>query len=135
MQFGWNFLFLRFYQEIKKLIWYFNYNIIMILICQTWMKFCKQFIYFIFSHTHTHTHIYYVDFLGECLFFIWVCLDRIYSSPPPTQNSRLRHCLLCIIIFGKLISIILYFIEKRKEMQIVKLNITNNTNVFLEWID
>ena len=81
MQFGWNFLFSRFYQEIKKLIWYFNYNI-MILICQIWMKFCKQFIYFIF----THTYIYYVDFLEECLFFIWVYLDRIYSSAPP--NSR-----------------------------------------------
>ena len=88
MQFGWNFLFSRFYQEIKKLIWYFNYNI-MILICQTWMKFCKQFIYFIF----THTHIYYVDFLGKCLFFIWVYLDKIYSSTPPTQDSWLRHCL------------------------------------------
>ena len=71
----------------KKLIWYFNYNII-ILICQAWMKFYKQFIYFIF------THIYYVNFLRECLFFIWVYLDRIYSSPlnirflaPPLKTS------------------------------------------------
>ena len=64
----------------------------MVLICQTWMKFCKQFIYFIF----THTHIYYVDFLGKCLFFIWVYLDRIYSSAPQTQDSWLRHCFYMI---------------------------------------
>ena len=32
-------------------------------------------------YIYTHIHIYYVDFLGECLFFIWVYLDRIYSSP------------------------------------------------------
>ena len=46
MQFGWNFLFLIFYQEKKKkkLIWDYIYNN-MILICQTWIKFCKQFIY------------------------------------------------------------------------------------------
>ena len=133
MQFGWNFLFSRFYQEIKKLIWYFNYNIIMNPYLSN-MDEVLQTIYIFYIFTHTHIYIMWI-FLGECLFFIWVCLDRIYSSPPPTQNSRLRHCLLCIIIFGKLISIILHFIEKRKEMHIVKLNITNNTNVFLEWID
>ena len=59
----------------KNLIWYFNYNI-MILICQTWMKFCKQFIYFIF------THILCRFFRGVYLFFIWVYLDGIYSSSP-----------------------------------------------------
>ena len=30
------------------------------------------YIFYIFTHTHTQTlkYIYYVDFLGECLFFI-----------------------------------------------------------------
>ena len=33
-----------------------------------------------------YLHIYYVDFLGECLFFIWVYLDKIYSSAPPQHK-------------------------------------------------
>ena len=41
-----------------------------------------------------YTHIYYLDFLRECLFFIWVYLDRIYSSVLPTQDSWLRHWIL-----------------------------------------
>ena len=43
------------------------------------------YIFYFFTHTHTHTYIMWI-FLGECLFFIWVCLDRIYSSAPP--NSK-----------------------------------------------
>ena len=29
---------------------------------------------------YIYTHIYYLNFLGKCLFFIWVYFERIYSS-------------------------------------------------------
>ena len=56
----------------KKSSWDFNYNI-MILICQTWIKFCKQFIYWKGNYEFTIKIIideaYYVKYY--CWAWLW----------------------------------------------------------------
>ena len=90
MQFGWNFLFSKLNQEEKKS----SYDTSIITL---WYWFFKHG--WIFANNlyilYFHTHIYYVDFLGECLFFIWVYLDKIVRllqlKIPDSATAMLHH--------------------------------------------